>query len=50
MPPMPVIDATACFGNISETVVKRLADQAWCAAPARPISNTAVQSPTVVTR
>ena len=25
------------------------ADQAWCAAPARPISNTAVQSPALVT-
>ena len=28
---MPVTEATAFFGNMSETVVKRLADHAWCA-------------------
>ncbi len=49
MPPMPMIEATACFGNMSETVVKRFADHAWCAAPASPMSSTAGQSPTLVT-
>ena len=49
MPPMPTMLATARFGNTSETLVNRLADQAWCAAPARPISSTALQSPTCVT-
>jgi len=34
---------------MSDTVVKRFADQAWCAAPASPIRSTAVQSPTRVT-
>ena len=33
----------AC-GNMSETVVNRFADQAWCAAPAMPISTTAPTS------
>ena len=31
-------------------MVNRLADHAWCAAPARPISSTAGQSPTRVTQ
>ena len=43
IPPMPTSDATARLGNMSETVVNRLADHAWCAAPATPISTTALQ-------
>src|SRR5487761_1341922 len=35
VPPMPVTDATSLRGNISDTVVKRLADHPWCAAVAR---------------
>jgi hypothetical protein len=45
---MPTTEATARFGNISDTAVKRFVDQAWCAAPAKLISITAVQSPSVV--
>ena len=49
IPPMPTTEATARLGNMSETVVNRFADQAWWAAPAMPISTTALQSPTLVT-
>src|SRR3954466_2033274 len=49
-PPNPVTDATAVFGNMSDTVVNKFADQAWCAAPATPSSTTAVQGPTLVTK
>ncbi len=35
MPPMPMTEPTALRGNISDDVVKRLADQPWCAAVAR---------------
>src|SRR5690348_9274454 len=44
-PPRPTTDATACFGNISEAVVKILQDHPWCAAAASPISATAGHSP-----
>src|SRR5678815_3450208 len=43
MPPMPTTDPTARRGNISDVVVKRLHDQPWCAAAARPINETATQ-------
>src|SRR6185436_19715878 len=43
MPPMPVTEATAFLGNMSETVVKILADQAWCAAQAMAMVATASQ-------
>jgi len=49
IPPIPTTEATALLGNMSETVVKRFADQAWCAEAAMPMSTTAVQSPTLVT-
>nr|GFC57439.1 hypothetical protein [Tanacetum cinerariifolium] len=41
IPPMPVTEPTARFGNMSDTVVKMLALQAWWAAAAMPITNTA---------
>src|SRR5258705_12828969 len=41
MPPIPVTEATAFLGNMSETVVKMLADHAWCAAHAMAIVATA---------
>src|SRR5665213_804100 len=40
IPPSPVTEATVFFGNISDTVVKILALQAWCAAVAQPIIKT----------
>src|SRR6476661_3030518 len=43
MPPMPTTEPTARLGNMSDVVVKRLHDQPWCAAAARPISTTATQ-------
>ena len=43
MPPMPVTEATAFLGNMSETVVKMLADQAWCAEQAIAMVPTASQ-------
>ena len=43
MPPMPTTELTARFGNISDAVVKIFALQAWCAAVARLISQTAGQ-------
>ena len=43
MPPRPTTEATACFGNMSETSVNRLAAQPWWADAARPISNVATQ-------
>src|ERR1039457_2514090 len=43
IPPMPVTDATTFLGNMSETVVKILADHAWCAAQAMPMVSTAYQ-------
>src|ERR1035437_444571 len=36
IPPNPTTDATARFGNMSDTTVYIVADQPWCAAPARP--------------
>ena len=50
IPPMPTTEATARLGNMSETVVNRLADQAWCAAPAMPMSSTAPQALARVTK
>src|SRR5882724_8996200 len=44
MPPMPTTDPTALRGNISEVVVKRFADQPWCAAAASPTRSTAIQT------
>src|ERR1039458_4587750 len=41
IPPMPVTEATTFLGNMSETVVKILADHAWCAAQAMPMVSTA---------
>src|SRR5665213_10861 len=41
IPPIPVTEATVFFGNISDTVVKMLADHAWCAEVAIPIMITA---------
>ena len=49
MPPSPTTVATSFLGNMSETVVNRLADQAWWAEAARPMMRTADQSPTLVT-
>ena len=49
MLPMPTTDATARLGNMSEALVNRFADQAWCEAPAIPIRITAAQLPTWVT-
>src|SRR5665213_1503050 len=43
MPPMPVTEATTFLGNMSETVTKMFADQAWCAAQAMLMVNTAYQ-------
>src|ERR1035437_7009980 len=43
MPPMPVTEATTFFGNMSETVVKMLADHAWWAAQAIAMVATANQ-------
>ena len=44
MPPMPTTEPTALRGNISDAVVKRLADQPWCAAAARLSSPMAAHS------
>src|SRR5215213_1006133 len=41
IPPKPTTEPTACFGNVSEAVVNRLADQPWCAAAASPTRKTA---------
>ena len=41
MPPIPVTDPVAFLGNISETVVKIFALQAWCADAAIPMTITA---------
>src|ERR1019366_3357090 len=41
MVPMPMTEATVFFGNMSETVVKRFADHAWCAAAPMQITATA---------
>src|SRR5262245_34620017 len=43
-PPMPTTEPTACFGNMSEAVVKMLADQPWWAAAARLTRATATQT------
>nr|WP_290937805.1 hypothetical protein [Haliscomenobacter sp.] len=43
IPPMPTTEATAFLGNISDTVVKILALQAWCAEAPMPISTTGIQ-------
>src|ERR1017187_750057 len=42
VPPIPTTLATAERGNISDTVVYRLADQPWCAAVANPTSPTTI--------
>src|SRR5215213_6412484 len=42
IPPIPTTEPTACFGKVSEEVVKRFADHPWCAAAAIPIKNTAI--------
>ena len=49
MLPRPMTEATALLGKMSDAVVKRFADQAWCEAPASPISITAGQPLTWVT-
>src|SRR5262245_22530295 len=41
MPPMPTMEATARFGNMSDENVKMFADQAWCAEAATPMRMTA---------
>src|SRR5262245_1190898 len=41
IPPIPTTEPTACFGNMSEVIVKIFADQPWCAAAAMPINITA---------
>ena len=38
---MPTTEPTACRGKVSDTVLKMLADQPWCAAAARLIRPTA---------
>ena len=43
IPPKPTTEPTACRGNMSDTSVKRFADQPWCAAAATPMSVTATQ-------
>src|SRR5262245_32028894 len=48
-PPRPTTDATAYLGNMSDAVVNRLADHAWCAEHARPMSSTAGQTSAFVT-
>src|SRR3954468_22166284 len=45
VPPMPITEPTALRGKTSEGRVYRLADQAWWAAAARPMMNTADQRP-----
>src|SRR5438270_13421033 len=40
VPPIPTTLPTAERGNMSEVVVKRLADHPWCAASAAPTSTT----------
>ena len=44
MPPKPTTDATACLGNMSETIVNRLAAQPAWAAVASPMSSVASQT------
>src|SRR5258706_9898059 len=44
MPPIPTTDPTALRGNMSEEVVKRLADHPWWAPAARPINATAAHN------
>src|ERR1700733_14357831 len=41
IPPMPTTAPSARFGNRSDAVVKRFADQPWCAAAASPTIATA---------
>src|SRR5262245_35412858 len=43
MPPNPTTEPMAYRGNVSDVSVNRLADQPWCAAAARPTSDTASQ-------
>src|SRR3954452_20280406 len=43
VPPIPTTLPTADRGNISDVVVKRFADQPWCAASAVPTSATTTQ-------
>src|SRR5580704_11034373 len=50
IPPRPITDATAFFGNMSDTVVYRLADHAWWADAARPIKSVAPQLPAPVAK
>src|SRR5690606_24060123 len=42
VPPNPTTEATAFCGNMSETVVKMLAENPWCAAAATPTNTTAI--------
>src|ERR1044071_7397258 len=42
-PPRPTTDATAWRGNMSLTVVNRLADHHWCAPAATATTPTATQ-------
>src|SRR5262249_56028038 len=44
-PPIPVTDAPASFGNVSEVIVYRFADQPWCAAVASPTSAIVTTGP-----
>src|SRR5690349_12925180 len=45
MPPKPTTEPTARRGNMSETSVKMLADQPWCAEAASDTSSTADHRP-----
>src|SRR5690606_13992555 len=40
---MPITEPIVFLGNMSETVVKRLADHAWCAEAPMPIKITGIQ-------
>src|SRR4029079_15474098 len=44
-PPSPVIEETARLGNMSEVVVKMLAEKPWWAAAALPMRVAAIQRP-----
>ena len=44
MPPIPTTAPTALRGNMSDDVVKRLADQPWCAPAATLISAMALHN------
>src|SRR3546814_9569277 len=44
VPPMPTTVPTAPRGKMSDGNVLRLAENAWCAAVASPITSTAIQT------